>query len=72
MVSVNTLVDSKNHEFEGLATQSFLAGISISGGAASLVPQIVVGSRLVWTSDAERNELLLNRALGGESVACAD
>jgi RNA polymerase primary sigma factor len=70
MVSVNTLVDSKSNELEGLATQSFLAGISISGGAASLVPQIIAGSRLVWNSDAERNELLLSRSLAGESVAC--
>jgi len=70
MVSVNTLVDSKNNNLEDLATRSFLAGMSISGGAASLVPHVIAGSRLVWHSEPERNELLLSRSLAGESVAC--
>ncbi len=70
MVTVNTLVDSKNNNLEDSATRSFLAGIPISGGAASLVPHIITGSRLVWNSEPARNELLLSRSLAGESVAC--
>jgi len=70
MVNVNTLFDTKNNNLEDLAARSFLAGISISGGAASLVPQVMAGSRLAWNSEPERNELLLSRSLAGESVAC--
>ena len=70
MVNVNSLVDSKNNDHEDLTKQSFLDGISISGGDASLVPSVVAGSRIVWNSEAERNELLLSRTLAGESVAC--
>ncbi len=70
MVNVNSLVDSKINDHEDLTKQSFLDGISISGGAASLVPSVAVGPRIVWNSEAERNEMLLSRTLAGESVAC--
>ena len=70
MVNVNTLVDSKSNELEGLTKHSFRAGNAISGGSASHVPQGAAGSQLIWNSDSERNELLLSRSLAGESVAC--
>jgi RNA polymerase primary sigma factor len=69
MVNVNSLVDSKSNVFRDLTTQSFLAGMSLVA-AASVVPHVIAGSRLVWNSDAERNESLLTRSLAGESVAC--
>ena len=71
MVSVNTLVDSTNKSLGDLATRSFMGGgVSISGGAASLVPHVIAGARVGWSSEAERNELLLSRSLSGEGVAC--
>lgn len=70
MVNVNTLVDSKNNVLEDLTTRRFLAGISVSGATASLVPQVIAGSRLVWNSEPERNQVLLSRSLAGEGVAC--
>ncbi len=70
MVNVNTLVDSQNDNLENQAALGFLAVMSTPGSARSLAPHVVAGSRLSWSSESERNELLLSRSLAGESVAC--
>ena len=70
MVSTSLMVDSKSTTYQNAEAQSLLSGLPLQGGVAQGAQHFVAGSLLVWHSDAERNESLLERSLLGESVAC--
>jgi len=70
MVSTGHLIESKPNSRRDSAARTVLSELMLSGDVTQTPQNVIESTGRLWSSDAERNEAMLERSREGESVAC--